>query len=254
LTIEYGPVPVKAEERRPVIAVYKLASCSGCQAQLANLNEQLLRLLDLVEVGLFQLVEAAAAEPPYDIGLVEGAVVGHHSEELLRRAREECRVLVALGSCAGTGGILTRRYTCNWPAQPGAVTQPPEVPLPRPITELVTVEASVPGCPADLGDLTRVLHALLHGLRPDLPGHSVCQECLFEQNECILRQRGLACLGATTRGGCNARCPAAGQACWGCRGELPGANTSALLTEWDALPGMDRRKLYTVEASKEVLA
>ena len=237
---ETGPVPT--------IAIYKLASCSGCQAQLANLDSQLLTLLELVNVGQFLLVEAAVAEPPYDVGLVEGAVAGAHTEQLIKRAREECSMLVALGSCAATGGILRQRHSYNSAVNETAAET--KSILPRPIHDFVEVDACVPGCPAELGDLNRVLYAVLNGLRPDLPAHSVCQECLFDENECVLRQRGYACLGTITRGGCNARCPRAGQPCWGCRGLLPGANEDAWRIELAEQPELDRRKFYDVSAEE----
>jgi len=182
------------------------------------------------------LVDAATAEPPFDIGIVEGAVAGSHTREHLLKAREECDVLVALGSCAGTGGILHQRHVYN--SNPGTGT-----PLDS-ILPFVEVDAYVPGCPADLEDLARVLHAALHGLRPVLAGHSVCQECIFDQNECVLREQGYACLGPVTRGGCGARCPSAGQPCWGCRGPLPGTNEEAWFRELDERRSADRRKLY----------
>jgi coenzyme F420-reducing hydrogenase gamma subunit len=237
-------VPPLAKEEKPVVAVYKLASYSGCQAQFANLNEELLTLLGLVDVGRFLLVEAATAEPPFDIGIVEGAVAGEHTEEHLRKAREECDLLVALGSCACTGGILRQRHVFNKGPEEESDSEEVDSILPRPLSDFVEVDAEVPGCPAELEDLARVLHAVLHGLRPDLPAHSVCQECLFDQNSCVLREDGYACLGPVTRGGCSARCPAMGQPCWGCRGLLPGTNEDALLRELQDRDEIDRRKFY----------
>ncbi len=55
------------------VAVYKLSSCSGCQLQLLNMEEELTELVRRVEFSHFLEASKEVVPGPYDLGFVEGA-------------------------------------------------------------------------------------------------------------------------------------------------------------------------------------
>jgi coenzyme F420-reducing hydrogenase gamma subunit len=77
--------------------------------------------------------------------------------------------------------------------------------------------------------LLDLLTALLAGRRPNLPVHSVCQECKLRGTTCVTVARGTPCLGPVTRAGCGALCPAYGRGCYGCFGPMGEPNAAAMM-------------------------
>src|SRR5262249_21125818 len=59
------------EGAKPTLAVWKFASCDGCQLSLLDCEDELLRLAGEVEIAYFLEARRAAAEGPYDLSLVE---------------------------------------------------------------------------------------------------------------------------------------------------------------------------------------
>ncbi|MDH5680614.1 MAG: hypothetical protein OEZ36_03435, partial [Spirochaetota bacterium] len=60
------------------------------------------------------------------------------------------------------------------------------------------------------------------------PNYAVCTECKMDGNVCLYH-KGEVCLGAITRGGCEAICTRFGEICHGCRGFLDGANIKGMV-------------------------
>ena len=52
---------------RPRLAVWKFASCDGCQLTLLDCEDELLSLADQVEVSYFLEASRATVEGPYDL-------------------------------------------------------------------------------------------------------------------------------------------------------------------------------------------
>ena len=93
---------------KPKVAFFDFAGCEGDQLQVANLEEKLLDLLELVEVVNFREVISQKSDD-YDIAFIEGSIASDHDAERLEGIRENADVLVALGSCAAIGGINSIR-------------------------------------------------------------------------------------------------------------------------------------------------
>jgi len=96
----------------------------------------------------------------------------------------------------------------------------------RPVSAVVDVDFSIPGCPMDKKEFARCLTELLVGKTPQIPDYAVCVDCKLRENECLL-EKGVFCLGPVTRAGCEARCPASGASCEGCRGLVDDPNLNA---------------------------
>ena len=224
--------------RRPTLAIFKFASCDGCQLQILNLEDELLALAERVEIANFLEVSSHAIEGPFDVALVEGSITTAHDAERIRRIREQARTLVAIGACATSGGIQALRNLADAAAWKAQVYPHPEwidaLPTSTPIAEHVRVDHEIQGCPVNGGQVLRVLVRALLGTQPDLPTTSVCLECKRRGTACVVVTRGIPCLGPVTRAGCGAICPALGRDCYGCFGPAADPNPAALLRHFEA--------------------
>lgn len=212
---------------RPKVAFFDLAGCEGCQLQIANLGEQLLDILKLVELVEFRELMSETWAERYDIAVVEGSVANREAEERLHSIRSRSERLIAFGSCAAIGGINAIRNR-----RPVAESQQavygdrgawfPATPV-RALHRVVKVDYTVPGCPIYPPEFIKVLKAALAGLPCAVPDHAVCVECKFNENVCLY-DRGVTCLGPVTRAGCNSWCVNHGNVCYGCRGLVSNPN------------------------------
>ena len=224
---------------KPSLGVFGLTGCAGDQLVLLDCEDALLQLLELVDARDFLMASSQRDEQcPLDVALVEGAVVTTEDEAQLRRIRERAAVLVALGTCAAWGGIAALDRGIDR----GAVTKElygPEVTngrgRARALHEVVAVDAVVPGCPVEAGQLVEAVAHLLHGNLPAFPGYPVCTECKIRECGCLLLDRGLPCCGPVTVAGCHARCPSLGVPCIGCRGPVAEPNVESAINRYREL-------------------
>jgi Ni,Fe-hydrogenase III small subunit len=96
---------------KPRVAVFKFASCDGCQLQFLNAEDELLKLAGQVDFVYFPEARSRALEGPYDIAFVEGSITTPGDARRIVKVREESRYLVTIGACATAGGIQALR---NW--------------------------------------------------------------------------------------------------------------------------------------------
>ncbi|HET6947236.1 MAG TPA: oxidoreductase [bacterium] len=229
----------RTQRRKPRLAVWKFASCDGCQLTVLNLEDELLALAGEVEIAHFLEASRATARGPYDLSLVEGSITTAHDAERIRQIRERSRFLVTIGACATAGGIQALRNFKDVKDFISIVYARPEyiATLDRstPIADHVQVDFELRGCPIDRGQLLEVLTAFLHGRRPNIPAHSVCVECKRRGVVCVMVARGVPCLGPVTHAGCGALCPAHDRGCYGCFGPMETPNTASLSAWWRKL-------------------
>lgn len=221
-----------AADGKPRIAVFKLASCDGCQLQLLNLEDDLLALAREVEICYFPEARSRMLEGPYDMTLIEGSVTTEHDLALVRDIRRKSQTLITLGACANTGGIQALRNLQNVDEYARAIYTNPAyihtLSQSTPVAAHVTVDFAINGCPISKEQLLEVLTSLLVGRAPQLPSHSVCVECKRKGIVCVLVSKGSACLGPITHAGCGAVCPAFSRGCFGCYGPMESANPDSL--------------------------
>ena len=219
---------------RPTLAVWKFASCDGCQLTLLNCEDELLAVADRVQVAYFPEATRAVVEGPYDISLVEGSITTPSDAERIQQVRAASRTLVTIGACATSGGIQALRNYADVGEFLSIVYAHPAylATLDRstPISAHVTVDFQLRGCPIDKGQLLEVMAAMLQGRRPRVPTGSVCQECKARGNVCVAVADGQPCLGPVTQAGCGALCPSFHRGCYGCFGPQDTANPTSMAT------------------------
>lgn len=236
---------------RPRLAVWKFASCDGCQLTLLDCEEELLAIADAIEIAYFPEATRAMGPGPYDLSLVEGSITTPHDAERIHHIREISTTLVSIGACATSGGIQALRNFADVGEFARAVYAHPEyiatLDTSTPISDHVDVDLELRGCPISKRQLLEIIEASLHGRRPAVPAHSVCVECKLRGVQCVM-VRGTPCLGPVTHAGCGALCPAFDRGCYGCFGPAESANPMALAGRWRELGASEddfRRALTT---------
>ncbi len=218
--------------RHPSLAVWKFASCDGCQLSLLDCEDELLALAETVQIAHFTEMSRATVAGPYDVSLVEGSITTPDDAQRIQEIRADSRRLVTIGACATAGGVQGLRNFAATGAYARSVYAHPEylvsLDTSTPISYHVEVDYELHGCPIDRRQLLEVIFAALAGRTPAVPGYSVCQECKGRGTVCLLVAGSAACLGPVTRAGCGALCPAVGRGCFGCFGPADTANTASL--------------------------
>jgi len=233
----------------PSLAVWKFASCDGCQLTLLDCEDELLALASQVRIAHFLEASSRVLPGPYDLSLVEGSITTAADAERIQRVREQSRFLVTIGACATSGGIQALRNFGDVAEFRSAVYASPEyidtLATSTAIAAHVPVDFELRGCPIDKGQLIEVITAFLAGRKPDVPDTSVCTECKRRGLTCVMVADGTPCLGPVTHAGCGALCPAVGRGCYGCFGPMTGANLPALTGQLSAC-GMSRHAVDLV--------
>jgi len=212
---------------KPKVAFFDFSSCEGCQLDALNLSgEELLGLLNAVDIVNFREVKTER-EDNYDIAFVEGSITRESEIPRLEIIRKQAKVVIALGACAGIGGINCLKNHLSMEEALHIVYGEnakyyDTIPT-RPINAVVPVDGYVRGCPPVTAELLKVVKALLLDRKPDIPTYPVCVECKMAGNICVF-ERGMTCLGPVIRAGCNAICITSGRHCWGCRGLVDDPN------------------------------
>ena len=162
------------------LAVFKFASCDGCQLSFLSLEDELLALADRLEIVHFLEATSRVEPGPYDVALVEGSITTPHDVERIRQVRRDAKFLVTIGTA--------RRRACQGRVSTGLI--PPKnlanrLRLARVHSDFGNVNGDrgtragrfeLRGCPINKHQLLEVLTSLLAGRRPRTPVHSVCLE------------------------------------------------------------------------------
>jgi coenzyme F420-reducing hydrogenase gamma subunit len=234
---------------KPKLAVWKFASCDGCQLTLLDLEDELLALAGVVELAEFREATSGSVEGPYDLSLVEGSITTAHDAERIQEVRRASKALVTIGACATAGGVQALRNFADVRDFVSAVYASPEyistLATSTPISAHVPVDFELHGCPIDKRQLLEVVTAFLHGRKPGIPSTSVCFECKRRGNVCVMVAHGTPCLGPVTHAGCGALCPSYNRGCYGCFGPMETPNTVSL-TRQLRLVGMGEREVDRV--------
>jgi coenzyme F420-reducing hydrogenase gamma subunit len=241
---------VKQIGRKPTIAVWKFASCDGCQLSLLDCEDELLAVAGAVDFAHFLEATRAQMGGPYDLSLAEGSITTAHDAERIKQVRRLSRRLVTIGACATAGGIQALRNFKDVREFSSVVYARPDyidtLATSTPISAHVRVDFELHGCPINKRQLIEVISAFLIGRKPVTPAHSACVECKLRGNVCVMVAHGTACLGPVTHAGCGALCPSYDRGCYGCYGPMESPNTEALSQCLHALgvPTRDIGRLY----------
>jgi sulfhydrogenase subunit delta len=226
-------------KKKPKLAVWKFASCDGCQLSLLDCEDELLAVADMVQIANFPEASREIVKGPYDISLVEGSITTPHDAERIHKIRRQSKLLITIGACATSGGIQAIRNFNDVDEYIRIVYPNPEyiktLNKSTPISDHVFVDFELYGCPINKYLLIEVLNALLNNRKPNIPTHCLCQECKRKGNICVMVAHGMPCLGPVTLAGCGAICPSYNRGCYGCFGPMEEPNTSALAAQLEKM-------------------
>ncbi len=233
-----------AGKQKPRLAVFKFASCDGCQLSLLDCEDELLAVAGAVDVVNFLEASRAVEKGPYDLTLVEGSITTPHDAERIHQVRRASRFLVTIGACATAGGVQALRNFKDVHEFTRAVYASPQyietLNKSTPIVDHVFVDFELRGCPIRKEQLVEVVSAFLNGRKPVTPTYSVCLECKRRGTPCVMVSRGTPCLGPVTQAGCSALCPSYARGCYACFGPAETPNTASLAKWWGEKLGQDR--------------
>jgi len=218
--------------------------------QLSNFP-QLLESLGTVDLLYWQLVASGEMPKDFDLAIIEGAVTTAEHEDLLKEVRKIADTVIAIGACAATGGIPALVDDVNQAAQT-VYDKAPAVVIakiaegciaPKPISSVIPVDYTIPGCPLDPEEFSTVFQGALLGVWERVNRETLCAHCKIIENPCFYVVQALEaaesdqsktpaamaatatpCLGLVTQTGCGSLCISRGRPCTGCRGIAEDAN------------------------------
>jgi NAD-reducing hydrogenase small subunit len=166
------------------VATASLCGCFGCHMSLLDIDERILQLVERVSFDRSPITDIKTLGE-CDLGLIEGGVANAENVQVLRDFRRHCKILVAVGACAVTGGIpamrnglslkecLEESYVSGVGIHNPGIPNDPEIPLllnqVHPIHEVVKVDYFLPGCPPSADAIWTFLTQLLAGKPIALP-------------------------------------------------------------------------------------
>ncbi len=194
---------------------YWAASCGGCEIAVLDIDEAILKVLEVAEVVFWPVAmdikysDVENMPDEYmDVIFFNGGIRNSEQEHLAKLLREKSKYMVAFGSCAHTGGIpglanLTNRrgifdrvyHTSESTVNPddfepeteckvpeGTLTIPEFYDLVKPLDRIVDVDYYLPGCPPPASLVLDAVNAIASGELPPkgsvlAPVLSVCDEC-----------------------------------------------------------------------------
>lgn len=220
----------------PTLAVWKFASCDGCQLSLLDCEDELLDLTNIVQIANFCEASRQILPGPYDISLVEGSITTEHDKERIQEIRKQSKLLITIGACATAGGIQALRNFADVQEYTTIVYPHPEyistLTTSTPISQHIHVDFELQGCPINKLQLIEVLSSFIHGKKPNISSTSVCAECKKKGNICVTVAHKTPCMGPVTHAGCNALCPTYCRGCYGCYGPKETATPLSLVDWW----------------------
>jgi len=172
---------------KPKVATTSLAGCFGCHMSLLDIDDRILKLVELVEINKSPVNDIKEFTERCAIGLIEGGCCNEENVRVLQDFRKNCDVLISLGECAILGGIPAMRngiplQEClaeaylNGPTvynPSGKIPDDVEIPLllnkVYPCHEVVKIDYFLQGCPTPADAIWEALVALLTDKPVELP-------------------------------------------------------------------------------------
>lgn len=225
-----------AAKKKPRLAVWKFASCDGCQLSILDCEDELLEIATNLEIAYFPEASSNFATGPYDISLVEGSISQKDHIEQIRKIRKISKLLITIGACSFSGGIQALRNfkkleefkSVVYPCRKDIETMKKSLP----VASFVEVDYQLGGCPISKEQLKEVISSFMAARTPQIPTYSLCLECKRKGVVCVAVRENKLCLGPLTRAGCGAICPSYQRGCYGCFGPSLYPNPSALSNFW----------------------
>jgi NAD-reducing hydrogenase small subunit len=171
---------------KPVVATASLAGCFGCHMSILDIDDRILKLIELVEFHKSPVDDIKTFSKMCDVGLIEGGCCNSENVENLRQFRKNCRILISLGECAIAGGLPAMRNSIpikdcleeaylNSPTTKDnrLIPNDPELPVildkVYPCHEVVKIDYFLPGCPPSAELIWNALTSLIEGRPLEIP-------------------------------------------------------------------------------------
>lgn len=173
---------------KPIVATASLAGCFGCHMSFLDIDERILKLVELVDIGKSPVTDIKTFTKQYDIGIIEGGCCNSENVHVLQDFRKNCNILISLGECAIMGGLPAMRNgipieECLNEAYMDGPTvglnkeavMPNDEELPMildrvyPAHEIVKIDYFLPGCAPRADLIWEALVALITGEEMNLP-------------------------------------------------------------------------------------
>lgn len=256
------------------LGMYCAAGCGGCDISLLEIHEHLLDVIAVADIAFWPAATdfkyadiEALPDGEIDVCFINGAIRNSENAHIAKLLRAKSKVIVAYGACSSFGGVpgLANLYPVREVIDRAFTTQSTDAPdgqrpsasathadgspvgLPTitgvvtPLSGVVRVDFTLPGCPPSTDRVWEVIQAIASGNLPESPAivgagaKSVCDDCrlpkkgtriskfvrsheiVAEDERCLLEQ-GIVCMGPATRSGCGGQCTDALMPCRGCFG------------------------------------
>jgi NAD-reducing hydrogenase small subunit len=173
---------------KPVVATASLAGCFGCHMSVLDIDDRILKLIELVEFNKSPIDDIKTFTKQCDIGILEGGCCNSENVHVLKDFRKNCKILISLGECAIMGGLPAMRNgipikDCLAEAYLDGPTVdtntdkiiPNDDELPMildrvyPCHEIVKIDYFIPGCAPRADLIWEALVALVTGSELKLP-------------------------------------------------------------------------------------
>jgi F420-non-reducing hydrogenase small subunit len=200
---------------KPKVAFYWCASCGGCEETVVDLNEDILKVADAVDIVLWPVALdfkrkdiEAMKDGEIAVSFINGAVRLEEQEEMVKLLRQKSQLVVAFGACAHLGGIpglgnfydrdsifkyvYTESPTVDNPdkifpqqktqVKEGELTLPEFYDTVKTLDQTIDVDYYLPGCPPPPDLIMAAVTAILEGKLPEkgavlAPNKALCDTC-----------------------------------------------------------------------------
>ncbi len=200
---------------KPKVAFYWCASCGGCEETVVDLNENILKVVDAVDIVLWPValdfkkkdIEAMKAKE-IAVSFINGAIRMDEHEEWVKLLRRKSGLVVAFGACACLGGIpglanfwdkktifdrqfkeaqsvdnpkgVTPQMKCN--VDGNELHLPEFYDTVKTLGQTIDVDYYLPGCPPPADLVLGAVMAILEGKLPKkgsvlAPDKALCDTC-----------------------------------------------------------------------------
>ena len=201
---------------KPKVAFYWCSSCGGCEEAIIDLNEDILKVVELVDIVFWP----CAMDFKYEnvrkmkdgeitVAFINGAIRTDEQEEMAHLLRKKSQLVVSFGACSHIGGIpglgnfwdretiFQSSYGKNCPSVdnpnvivPQKVSKVPEGELTLPgfhdtvksLDQIIDVDYYIPGCAPAPYLTMKAINTILSGDLPEkgtvlAPVKSLCDTC-----------------------------------------------------------------------------
>ncbi len=222
----------KGSNEKLKIGIYELTGCAGDALLILDCEKELIDMFKAADIQSFLMAKSDNIDGELDVALVEGSVSTEREKEELLDIRKRAKTVVAIGICSCFGGIQAafldkKDWEKNFKKVYGDKKMNHTKPLQsKPIDAYIKVDYYLPGCPIGKEQFLSTFNRILRGHPPELYRFSVCVECKWNENDCLLN-KDIPCLGPITLAGCGSICINHNLPCVGCWGPVEEANLTS---------------------------